>query len=194
MGRFVSTQTKRITFDAWRAMPETKQRYEIVDGVMTVPPGPTPDHQWVSRKIDRRLEDFVEPLGLGIVLNSPIDLLVRREPLRVRQPDILYFNTARTGIRGRRELRGIQFIDFAPNIIVEVLSPSNTRRDIQEKLEDYCHLGVLECWLVSTEAETVEVLRLSSEGISTEAVFSRNETLVSAVLEGFELPLQTVFD
>ena len=190
----MSTQTKGISFDEWRAMPETKQRYEIVDGVMRMPPGPSYDHQWITKKIDRRLTDFVEAKDLGIVLFAPLDLLVSREPLRVRQPDVLFLNAIRTGIRGRRELRGMQVLEVAPDIVVEVLSPSNSRRDTQEKLEDYRRLGVLECWLVSPEAETVEVLSLGPEGISTDAVFSRNDTLVSVVLQGFELPLQEVFE
>ncbi len=189
-----SQKTDTLTFESWQALSETKQRYEIVDGEMIVPPGPSVDHQWISRKIDRRLEDFVEAQGLGIVLAAPLDLLVRREPLRVRQPDILYLNGDRTGLRSRRDIRGIQTLDIPPDITVEVLSPTNTRRDIQDKLEDYQGIGVLECWLVSPEAETVEVLSLGPDGISTDAVFSRNDTLVSAVLEGFELPLQEVFD
>jgi Uma2 family endonuclease len=189
----VSTQTKGITFDEWQAMPETKQRYEIIDGVMRMLPGPSYDHQWITKKIDRRLTDFVEARDLGIVLFAPLDLLVRREPLRVRQPDVLFLNGNRTGIRGRRGLRGIQTLDIAPDVTVEVLSPTNTRRDIRDKLEDYQGIGVLECWLVSPEAETVEVLSLGPEGISTDAVFSRNDTLVSVVLQGFELPLQEVF-
>jgi Uma2 family endonuclease len=102
-----SQQTDTLTFESWQALSETKQRYEIVDGEMIVPPGPSVDHQWISRKIDRRLEDFVEAQGLGIVLAAPLDLLVRREPLRVRQPDILYLNGDRTGLRSRRDIRGI---------------------------------------------------------------------------------------
>jgi Uma2 family endonuclease len=190
----VSTQTKGITFDEWQAMPETKQRYEIIDGVMRMLPGPSYDHQWITKKIDRRLTDFVEARDLGIVLFAPLDLLVRREPLRVRQPDVLFLNGNRTGIRGRRGLRGIQTLDIAPDVTVEVLSPTNTRRDIRDKLEDYQGIGVLECWLVSPEAETVEVLSLGPEGISTEGLYGANDTLVSSVLHGFELPLQEVFE
>ena len=188
-----SQQTDTLTFESWQALSETKQRYEIVDGEMIVPPGPSVDHQWISRKIDRRLEDFVEAQSLGIVLAAPLDLLVRREPLRVRQPDILFLNGIRTGIRGRRDLRGIQTLDVAPDVTVEVLSPTNSRRDIQEKLEDYRRLGVFECWLVSPEAETVEVVGLSPEGVVTVNVFGVNDTLTSARLEGFELPLKDVF-
>ena len=188
-----SIGAERLTYDTWLAMPETKQRYEIVDGVMIMAAAPSADHQWLSGEIYWKLREFVEIRGLGVVLFAPLDLLIQREPLRTRQPDVLYLSSERTGIRGRRELRGFQVLEVSPDIIVEVLSPSNSRRDIQEKLEDYRRLGVMECWLMSPEAETVEVIRFSSEGLSTETVFGVNDTLRSAVLEGFELPLSNVF-
>jgi Uma2 family endonuclease len=188
-----SIGAERLTYETWLAMPETKQRYEIVDGVMIMAAAPSADHQWLSSRMYRKLSDFVEPRGLGVVLFAPLDLLIQREPLRTRQPDVLYLSAERTGIRGRRELREFQVLDVAPDIVVEVLSPSNTRRDIQEKLEDYRRLGVLECWLVSPEAETVEVVGLSPEGVVTVNVFGVNDTLTSARVEGFELPLKDVF-
>jgi Uma2 family endonuclease len=188
-----SIGAERLTYEAWLVMPETKQRYEIVDGVMIMAAAPSADHQWLSGEIYWKLREFVELRGLGVVLFAPVDLLIQREPLRTRQPDVLYLSAERTGIRGRRELRGFQVLDVAPDIIVEVLSPSNSRRDIQEKLEDYRRLGVLECWLVSPEAETVEVVGLSPEGVVTVNVFGVNDTLTSARVEGFELPLKDVF-
>ena len=125
---------------------------------------PNADHQWLSGEVYWKLRDFIEPRGLGVVLFAPLDLLIQREPLRTRQPDVLYLSAERTGVKGRRELRGMQVLEVAPDIVVEVLSPSNSRRDTQEKLEDYRRLGVLECWLVSPEAETMEVAKSRSRG------------------------------
>jgi Uma2 family endonuclease len=188
-----SVRAKKLTFEAWRALPETKQRYEIVDGVMLMPPGPTADHQWIMMTILRPLDNFVKERGLGVVLPAPVDLLIRREPLRTRQPDILYLSAERTGIRGRAELRGLQFLEVAPDLVVEVLSPSDTRREIESKLEDYRQIGVLECWLVSPEAETIEVLRVSAQGATTEAIFGVDGTLRSEVLGDFALPVREIF-
>ena len=189
-----SIGAERLTYETWLAMPETKQRYEIVDGVMIMAAAPSADHQWLSGRIYRKLADFIEPRGLGVVMFAPLDLLIQRQPLRTRQPDVLYLNAERTGIRGRRELREFQVLDVAPDIVIEVLSPGNSRRDIQEKLEDYRRLGVLECWLMSPEAETVEVVELSPKGAVTAKLFGANDTLTTALLEGFELPLQEIFE
>ena len=188
-----SIGTKRLTYEAWRALPETKQRYEIVDGVLTMPPGPTPTHQWIMMELAVRLREFVNERDLGVVLAAPVDLVIQRDPLRTRQPDILYLSAERTGIRGPAELRELQFLEIPPDLVSEVLSPSNTRRDIEDKLEDYRQIGVKECWLISPEAETIEVLRLSAGEAVTEAIFGVDDTLRSEVLGDFILRPRDIF-
>ena len=189
----MSTQAKKLTFNVWQAQPETKQRYEIVDGVLLMPPAPTAGHQWIMFEISVRLRSFVNERNLGVVLPAPVDLLIQREPLRTRQPDILYLSAERTGMRGRAQLQGVSFLEIPPDLVVEVLSPSNTRRDIEEKLADYRGIGVLECWLVSPEAETIEVLHLSPGETSTVAIFGIDDTLGSEVLSEFALPTRDIF-
>jgi Uma2 family endonuclease len=190
---FMSTKVEKLTYEAYLALPEMKQRYEIVDGVLIMPPAPTPAHQWFSKRIFSRLDNFVEERYLGVVLFAPVDLLIQREPLRTRQPDILYLSAERTGIRGLAELQGLQFLEVPPDLVVEVLSPSNTRRDIEGKLEDYQRIGVKECWLVSPEAETTEVVSLSVEGAKAVDIFGVNDSLRSPVLGDFTLNLREVF-
>jgi Uma2 family endonuclease len=190
---FMSTEAKILTYEAYLALPETKQRYEIVDGMLIMPPAPTPDHQWILKRISSRLDNFVEERDLGVVLFAPVDLLIQREPLRTRQPDVLYLSAERTGIRGRAELRGLQFLEIPPDLVVEVLSPSNTRRDIEGKLEDYRRIGVRECWLASPEAETVEIMSLSAQETGMTSIFGVNDSLRSQVLGDFTLGLREVF-
>ncbi len=188
-----SVQAKRITYEKYLKLPETKQRYDIVDGVMQMAPAPTPDHQWIMIELLVRLRSFVNEQRSGVVFAAPVDLLIQREPLRTRQPDILYLNAERTGIQGRADLAGLQFFEIPPDLVVEVLSPSNTRSEIEGKLEDYLRIGVLECWLVSPEAETIEVLRLSAGEATTDAIFGVDGTLLSNVLGGFSLPIREIF-
>lgn len=183
----MSTKAKNLTFEEWMALPETKQRYEIVDGVLLMPPAPTADHQWIMLEISVRLRSFVKERDLGVVLPAPVDLLIQREPLRTRQPDILYLSADKTGIRGRDQLQGLQFLEIPPDLVVEVLSPSNTSRDVEDKLRDYGRIGVREAWLVNLEDETIEVLRLSADTATTAATFGVDETLRSEVLAGFAL-------
>lgn len=61
----------------------------------------------------------------------------------------------------------MQVLNIAPDLVVEVLSPSEVKSDLQEEVEDYRRIGVREGWLVNLEAETIEVLRLTSQGGGT---------------------------
>ena len=188
-----TTIVKTYTFDQWQALPETTQHCEVVDGVLIMPPGPMGEHQWTVRVIFRGLDPFVAERGLGIVLTSPYDVLIQREPLRVRQPDIMVVNAALTGIARPSDLVGRRFLESPPLLVVEALSPSNTRRDLAERLADYRSIGVLECWLADFPARTVEVLRLSADAAITVAVYGMGDTLQSEVLPGFALPVADIF-
>ncbi|MSQ06487.1 MAG: Uma2 family endonuclease [Dehalococcoidia bacterium] len=189
----MTTKTKRLTYDAYLAIPETKQRYDIVDGVLVMAPAPTTMHQWFAMEISRRLSNFVIEHDLGVVLAAPVDLLIQRAPLLVRQPDVLFLSAERTGITGPSQLRGMPVLEVPPDLVVEVLSPSNTRRDIEDKLEDYQRAGLRECWLVSPEAETVEMLRLSTDELTVVRIVGVDGTLESEAINGFALRLRDIF-
>ena len=189
----VSTRTKRLTFEEWLSLPETKQRYEIVDGVMSMPPGPSVDHQWISHEIDSMLTAFARATGLGVVLSAPLDLMVQREPLRIRQADIVFLNAQRTGIRRRSDVIGRAFLEVPPDVAVEVLSPSNTRREMDAKMRDYQRIGMYQWWIFSPEAETAEVIDLTGSAARTLAILGVEDTLTSDLLPGFGLHLREVF-
>jgi len=87
----------------------------------------------------------------------------------------------------------LQVLQQAPELVIEILSPTNTRREIADKLEDYRSIGVRECWIVSPEALTVEVVRLSAEGIQTIDIFGTGMTIHSEILAGLSLPVAEVF-
>jgi Uma2 family endonuclease len=188
------SQTKNLTYADYLALPETKQRCEIVDGTVLMPHGPTPDHQLIARNILFQCSSFVEERDIGVALMAPVDLVIQREPLRVRQPDVLFLSSQRTGIRGRAQLRGLQNLELPPDLVVEVLSPSNTRRDIEAKLQDYRQVGARECWLVSSEAETVEAIDLAPDTLRSLGIYGVEGELHSRVLPGFTLRLRQIFE
>ncbi len=188
-----TTSTKKLTFDQWQALPETKQRCEVVDGVLLMPPGPMGEHPWIADEILLSLRPFVRDNGLGIALSAPYDVLIQREPLRVRQPDVLVVNAELTGITRPSDLVGRPFLERPPLLVVEVLSPSNTRRDITQRLADYRSIGVPECWLADFPTRTIEVLRLTPEAATTIATYTMGQTLQSQILPGFALPIANIF-
>ncbi len=188
-----TTGAKRLTFDEWQALPETNQRCEVVDGVLVMPPSPTDEHQWLGFAIASRISTFVTERELGVVLMAPRDVLIRRDPLRIRQPDVLFLSADRTGVRRPSDLVGQPRIESPPDLVVEVVSPSNTGRDIEERLADYQSIGVPECWLARFPTRTVEVLRLTPEAAITVATYGMEDTLRSEVLPGFALPIADIF-
>ena len=184
---------KTLSFDEWQALPETKQHCEVLDGVLVMSPGPLGEHPWVADEILTALRPFVRDRGLGFALSAPYDVVIQREPLRVRQPDVLVVNAELTGIAHPSDLVGRRFLESPPLLVVEVLSPSNTRRDVAERLADYRNIGVPECWLARFSARTVEVLRLSGDGVTVLGVYGMGDVLRSEVLPGFELPIADIF-
>ena len=182
-----------LSFDEWQALPETKQHCEVLDGVLVMSPGPLGEHPWVADEILTALRPFVWDRGLGIALSAPYDVVIQRNPLRVRQPDVLVVNAELTGIRRPSDLVGRRFLESPPLLVVEVLSPSNTRRDVAERLADYRSIGVPECWLARFSARTVEVLRLSGDEVAVLGVYGMGDVLRSEVLPGFELPIADIF-
>ena len=188
-----SIGTKRLTFDEWQALPETKQRCEVVDGVLTMPPRPLGEHQSISNRILTRLELHFMAREQGIVLSAPYDILIQREPLRTRQPDIMVVTAELTGIARPADLVGRPFLELPPLLVVEVLSPGNTRREIEDRLADYRSIGVPECWLASFASRSVEVLRLITDSATTIATFGMGDTLRSEILPGFTLPIADLF-
>ena len=188
-----TARTKRLTFEEWQALPETMQRCEVVDGVLLMPPSPFGEHAWQVRVFFGALNAFLTRTGIGIVLTAPYDVLISRGPLRVRQPDLFVVNSEVTGIASAADLLGRRYLDSPPMLVVEVLSPSNTARDIEERLTDYRSIGVPECWLASFPSRNIQVLRLTAEGAVVVGTYGMGETLRSEVLPGFELAIDEVF-
>ncbi len=189
----MSMATKKLTFDEWQALPETNQRYEIIDGMMSVPLSQTYFHQRLLLRITARLDDFVEQNGLGEVLPAPLDVLIQREPLRTRQPDILYLDSQQAPGKTREEVIDIRFVEVAPVLTIEILSPSNTRRELASRLGDYQQIGVRECWLFDPYSQTAEITALDGEEPRSAAVFGGEDMLRSDLLPGFELGLREIF-
>jgi len=170
-----AVQPKILTYDDYLALPETKQRYEIIDGELIWRcPAPTIKHQRVVKKACVKLDPFVEENDLGELILSPVDVVVSRNPLRMRQPDLLFVRKERLSIVQER-------VEGAPDLVIEVLSPGNARPSVLEKLSDYARIGVRECWIFSPEALTLEVLVLNRGRYKRLGLFGSGDRIRSQV-------------
>jgi Uma2 family endonuclease len=182
----MTLQTRKLTYQEYLAGPEIKARYDIIDGEMVMAPAPSLNHQTISRRILSRIDRFVTEYELGEVWFAPLDIIVQTDPLRTRQPDLLFVSNDNRGILG-------EIINGGPDLIVEILPPSNRRSDIESKLVDYAGLAVRESWLVSPQAETVEVLSLEGIGWTRLFIRGQGDQVESQVLSGFRMPVSEIF-
>ncbi len=132
------------------------QRFELVEGVLRRMDAPTISHHDVSRRLERLLCDQLEETGRGKVYRMPVDVVLSNHD--VVQPDLLFVAAGRLGIIGRANITG------APDLVVEILSPSTAQWDRRTKRQVYAKFGCKEYWLVDTEAQTVEVTSLGLAG------------------------------
>lgn len=178
---------KHLTYDVYLAMPEMKARYSIIDGELVMAAAPTLNHQTILLELSLKLAPFVREHQLGRVFIAPCDVVIRREPLRTRQPDLMFIS------HERRSIMSPQVIEGGPDLVVEILSPSNTRRELQEKLADYQTIGVREAWVISPQGRTVEVLQLSSEAIQRSGLYGVGDLIASQVLPELHLTVDEIF-
>jgi len=183
---------KKLTFEDYLLTPEINLRYEIIDGEMMMSPAPTIEHQWIIGNIMDVLRPHVKRRKLGVALPAPLDVVVGRKPLRTRQPDVLYVSFERSG-KSARALREMKVFELAPDLAIEILSPGEKRRTLKSKLQDYIKIGVRECWLVSAESNTVEILRLAPQGETRVNLFGAGDTIRSEVLPSFTMKVADVF-
>ncbi len=178
--------------EAFDVEPATAQPYAILDGVQTFLNTPTFRHQRIVGSIYSRFRRFEEASGIGLALVSPFDVLIRRVPkLQTRQPDVMFVSHARLAAGGGVPTKGV--LEVGPELVVEVLSPSETKLSMNAKLQDYQRIGVQECWLVNTASATVEVLRWTDADFESIATFAEGQQVASLVFAGLSLALADIF-
>lgn len=161
---------------------------QVVDGVLVMTPSPVPDHQRIAFRIGRALVDYAAARG-GEAFALPIDVVLRAErPAQIVQPDAMYFSPERRGRIGRKHATG------APDVVLEVLSPSNARLDGVRKRALYEEHGVREYWMVPLHADRIEVLALGPDGrYARPVVFESGDVLTSEAMPGLSLDVAAVF-
>ena len=177
-------EKKRVTYNDYLTLPEEK-RYETLEGELFMVPAPDFYHQIVSGNVEFPLREFVKKNNLGIVVAAPVDVVL--SPEDVLQPDVLFISREKRYIITEKNVSG------APDLVIEILSPSTQERDKLVKRDLYSKYGVKEYWIVDPVGKNIEVMTHGSEGYQLYAIFLNDEFLISPLIEGFSLPLKEVF-
>jgi Uma2 family endonuclease len=187
MERTLAAGATRLTYEDFLLFPDDGKRHELIDGEHYVTPAPSVRHQRILQHLNRLLDGFAEAHGLGKVFFAPLDVLLSEHD--VVEPDLMFISNERASIVTAAHLRG------APDLAVEVLSPSSRRQDEVLKRGLYERAGVDEYWLVDPEAETVKVFRREGARYGRPTLLSAvdGDRLATPKLPGFEAELAAVF-
>ncbi len=140
----------QITWQDVQQLPDDGHRHEAIGGELYVTPAPSFRHQRISQRLERALVRLLEEPGHGIVVDAPIGVEFPDTGEGV-QPDIIFVSAER---RDRIVAAGIR---GAPDLVVEILSPTTEGRDRGVKRKLYERQGIEQYWIVDPDAEAVEV-------------------------------------
>lgn len=176
----------KLTYEEFRQLPDDGKRYELIQGEVHLTPSPTTRHQWVLTNLHLGLGPHVRKGNLGEVWEAPLDVQLTADT--AVQPDLIYVSNACA------EIIQENFIAGAPDLAVDILSPSTAAHDRATKLRLYAEAGVPQVWYIDPKAKTVEVLKLESRKYFVEAALAGDQVLTSDLFPGWELPLDKLFD
>jgi Uma2 family endonuclease len=175
-----------ITAEEFAGMPDPPDgsKQELVRGVIVTMPPPGGLHGVCCAKVARRIGNFVEDNGLGIVTSNDTGFISERNPDTVRGPDVAYW--------GRNRLPEVPegYIEVPPDLVVEVVSPSDHFSRVQTKLRHYLARGVRLIWIVDPQDRSVTVYRSPRQG----QLLAEGDSLAGEdVLPGFTCRVADLF-
>jgi len=181
---------KLLTYESYMAEEVSNLRVDIVDGEKLFM-SPTCEHQDILGNIFVEFREFGRRTGIGKARVAACDVLIRRSPLRVRQPDVFFISNHRIALNPAPNDPAP--LTAAPELVVEIISGSETARRFNGKINDYCKVEVQECWKVMPETQTVEVLRLSRNGTESVRTYSMGETVQSIAFPDLTVAVEVLF-
>jgi len=177
----------KLTYDDFLLFPDDGKRHELIDGEHYVTPSPSRKHQAIVWNLITIIGPYLESHPLGRAFAAPFDVVFSN--FDVVEPDLLFISNARLDVLTTKNVQG------APNLVVEIGSPSTRRRDEIIKRKLYERFDVEEYWIIDPEIETIAVYRHVG-GIYQrvlELAVERNDTLATPLLPQLTLPLQQIF-
>ncbi len=178
----------KLTYDDFVLLPDDGKRHELVDGEHYVTPSPNTRHQQISGDLFALIWTYLETHPIGRVFHAPFDVVFSE--FDVVEPDLLYLSNARAA-----EVLTPAHVTGAPDLVIEIGSPSTRKRDETIKRHLYERSGVSEYWVVDPELDIVRVYRRETEGFgrASEMSVDAGDILTTPLLPGLALPLARVF-
>ncbi len=174
------TGRKGLRYADLAGFPDDLMRREIIDGELIVTAAPTTRHQRAVANIVGALLTYQKQHS-GQVFPSPTDVFLSDE--NVVEPDVLF-------VAGEHVERvEDKYLTGAPDLVVEISSPSTRRLELVRKRDLYARFGVPEYWYIDLDAERVEAYRLEEGGYAAPTLFYSGQSTASWAVPGFSIPV-----
>lgn len=160
--------------------------YELFNGIIMKRAAPSLIHQEVSGNLFADIKIFLRQNPMGRVYSAPVD--VEFDKYNAFQPDLAFVTNERSFL-----FEDGDYIKGAPDLIVEIISPGNVRRDRVEKKEICQQFAVREYWLIDPLSQTVEIYVMRDNDYQLHDFLEQTGKATSTVLTGFELEISTLF-
>ena len=180
-----TAKPKLLTADNLLRLYDKGVRGELIRGVLheTMPAGLR--HGKIAMRLGGRIDAHVAPAGLGHVFGSDAGVLLERNPDTVREPDVAYVSAERLPLDV--EITG--YCPVAPDLVVEIKSPSDSEREVDDKATMWLHFGVRMALVIDPEAGTIKVRQSDLPTV----VLTMDDTLEGGeVLPGFSCPVREI--
>jgi Uma2 family endonuclease len=174
------------TADELFALPDNGQRYELVRGELIMMTPASARHGKYAARLVMWLGAHVEENSLGELYTAEPGFELETDPATVRAPDVAFVRQDRIPPEGEPE----GFWDIAPDLVVEIASPSESAPMIQGKVTDYLRAGTRLIWVIYPDTQTVTEFRSLAEA----RILTAEDSLAGGeVVPGFTLPLSRLF-
>ncbi len=180
----IPVKEKVHTIKDYRLLPEGAP-YQLIEGELIMTPAPSPKHQIISGNLFKSTSKFVDEKGIGIVLYSPIDVYLGED--NAYQPDIVFIS------KERKEIVKEDGIYGAPDLVVEILSPSTAYYDMRKKFRIYEKHSVKEYWIVDPEMRSIEIYDNEKGHFVLKSKEEGSGEVEPFILKGLRLKLNDVF-
>ena len=175
----------KYTYADLLTTPDDRHRYEIFEGDLIVTPAPNRPHQKAHASLFRILSQHIAEHSLGEMYSAPFDVYFDEET--TFEPDILFVAKARLDIIDEQKVNG------APDVVIEVISPSTESRDRGFKFKRYGQEGVKEYWLVDPTKKTIEIYQLGEKGFVNAGTFRGGDEVRSPYFVGLKFKVEEVW-
>jgi len=172
------------TYADYALLPEGAP-YQLIGGKLVMTPSPIPYHQSISMRLELKLASHVLERNLGMVYDAPLDVYL--EETETYQPDIIFIAKERRSIIEPTKING------APDLVVEILSPSTAYYDLKKKFKVYAKHGVKEYWTVDPLEKSVEVYTGKDGNFNLMQRAEKEGVISSEVVKGFAVEIKDIF-